>query len=586
MKTHLSKESNMAITFSTHLFPVISHAAGDAFASLCDINLEQIKCPPLPKDEQGITDLVADITRQFMQAAIEATQPPVTVAQEDTGINPPPPVTPPNAVEEPTTPGNPFEPVPVPPVQPETVVVKTDTTPETLDPEKSSVDPTPQPPTVAPTPVKNEDESSPTTPPVNVADKPINVNEYVKSEPPSNVADKPIDVKPDTTPPTKDVSTSKTVANPLNTEIIPPPPPSHPAVVPVETPSVTLPVDSSNSNTHTTCPQTKILTISCVADNQLLENITLDKDISVSQAQLRGTITNNGMISNATLWANSTLDGGKVSGTFTNLGTVQNIHFVGDKLQRGTLAGTIVSKGELADVTLAASAQIRGESRDAPAILSGKIQGDAAHPASLEHVKITANTQVTGVIFGANVTLDPQAILELPSFNHSSQVDNTGHLSATTATFSGGLSLSEPMNFTKTLTISSSQAVRLRVNIIPDAKHIGQRAQRLLVAGLGKQDKSGECTGGDNVSYKVLLRYQNQHNVDLYAEPTVWAPQLINRQEEDEKLAQQPLVFDDADLWESKKVTSMGCYYFFAGYRLAQNSTIVFDTTPLILNVK
>jgi len=283
---------------------------------------------------------------------------------------------------------------------------------------------------------------------------------------------------------------------------------------------------------------------------------------------------------------NSLLTGGKITGEFKNLGKMQDFHFVGHLLQNGTLSGNIVSKGEFKNVQLAANTTISGESSDTPAILSGVIRGDAQYPAYLENVRITAKTQISGVRFGKGTTLDPQAVIELPTFNQSHQVNSQGKIIETATKFSGGLSIGDSIDFVKTLTLSGSEPVKLRANIIPATEHLKQRTQLLLVAGVAKLDEHGECEEENNTSYYILLRSSKQpRSLDLYREPNIWIPQLVEVQEENELLTEPATVLKDDNLLENKVISGAGCYYFFIGYRLAQDNTIIFDTTPLLLKV-
>lgn len=551
MKTRRFKRIRWLLLLSLST-PLVSHAANDSFANLCEGTGAQ--CPKLPKDEQGITDLMTQITQQWLLAAVEQ-EIQAQTPTEDTGSG---------STENP---------------EPDV---------ETTDQGGSQI-PNPMP---APPPTQ------PTSPPVVIiqppaVEKPVEEPKVSGNSSPQQPSSTGTSIAP--TQPTDNKTEDKTPES--NIEVSPPattPDPVQPPVAPTPTePTQTVTEDTTETTPSTvpisevdnkdTCPPTPTLQVNCRADYQIFDNITVATGVSISQIQLRGQIVNEGMISNSTLLANSTLTGGKISGEFNNLGTVQNIHFVGKQLHGGTLAGEIVSKGELQNVHLAANAHIQGESTDTLATLSGTIQGDAQHPALLEYVKIAADAQVTGVKFGTGVMLDSKAIIDLPTFEHSWQVNKTGIMFDTTTKFSGGLSLSEPMNFVKELTIEPDQAVKLRFNITPEVGHIGQRAQVLFVVGTEKSDASGSCSAGTTVSYKVLLQLE-QRDVDLYAQPNIWIPQLVERHDENQ-LPETHVVFYD-DLWQSKQLTAATCHYFFIGYRLAQDNTIVFDTTPLRLKVK
>jgi len=572
MNTQLLKRIRWLLVLPLAM-PLVSHAANDAFSDQICAILPKAQCPKIPADEQGITNLMIEITKQWFQTAVaqEAT---TQVATTDPTSTTPTDTTPTNTTTDPTPSENPPtttypNPMPAPPVVSHPVAPKPPEKPVDVaivkQPEKpvtpAIIQPTPPTP---PIPVSKPIEPSlPTTkPPVEPAVPPVvdpNKDKLPTNPPaPGNPAS-----------PTKPTEPEKPI-------------PSETVAKPTVTP--TSPTSTEGDKKADLCPQTNTFAVNCVAYNQVFENITIENEVSVSQIQLRGQITNRGMISNSRLLTGGALEGGTISGEFQNFGTVQNTRFIGSVLQGGTLAGEIISKGELKNVRLAAGGHIQGESPDKPAILSGIIQGDAQQPALLEHVKIAAGTHITGVQFGADVILDPNAIVELPTFNHASQVNSKGEMLTTTAKFSGGLSRSEPMNFAKELTITSDQVVKLRFNITPEAAHNKQRAQLLFVIGKENLDKSGNCSAGTNVSYQVLLRSE-QRDVDLYALPNVWVPQLVERHDED-TFWETNVVFSYDDLWQSKQLSEATCHYFFIGYRLAADSRIVFDTTPLILKVK
>lgn len=560
MKTRRFKRIRWLLLLS--LYPFVSHATNDPFANLCEGT--GAFCPKVPETEQEITDLMIEITQQWLQAAVEQEIQAQTPTGDTGSGNPANPEPSGETTETPTdsnTTGSSSNPIPnpmpaPPPTQPTPL-------PIVKQPPQDQV-PAVEKPVEQP---KVSDNSSPQQPPS--TDTPVAPTQPTDNKTEDKIPESNIEVSPPATTP-----------DPVKPPVAPTP--TEPTQTVTEdtteiTPS-TVPVDNKD-----TCPLTSTLHVNCRADNQIFNNITIATGVSISQIQLRGQIVNNGMISNSTLLANSTLTGGKISGEFENFGTMQDIQFVGNRLNGGTLAGEIISRGELHNVHLAANAHIQGHSAT-PATLSGTIQGDPQQPALLEQVKIANGAHVSGVKFGAGVTLEPRAIVDLPEFNQSHQADKTGIVLDTTTKFSGGLSLGEPMNFVKALTITPDQTVKLRFNITPEVGHVGQRAQVLFVVGTEKLDASGACSAGTNVSYKVLLRLE-QREVDLYAQPNIWIPQLVEQHDED-RLSETQIVFSYDDLWQSKQLSAATCHYFFVGYRLAQDNRIVFDTTPLLLKVK
>ena len=532
------------------IFPVVSSALEEqGYETICAAPQKVMQCASLTSIQEGLGNILISAIEQHSQTA--ATIEPTSSSPAENSAKPSPATatTIPNPLTFPaqTTPVS----VADNSAQPSIITPATgiNTTPSAVQPEIGTDS------TVISTPAGNTPQSPP----------PTNTSSETTSQP---------ETTEKTTVPTAPVTTVSDAASTT---------PSQPTQPAEQTATVNEPVSTNND---VTCSQNPIITVNCTGGNQLFKNITVAMGVSISQIRLQGKITNYGLISNGVLEENSLLTGGKITGEFKNLGKMQDFHFVGHLLQNGTLSGNIVSKGEFKNVQLAANTTISGESSDTPAILSGVIRGDAQYPAYLENVRITAKTQISGVRFGKGTTLDPQAVIELPTFNQSHQVNSQGKIIETATKFSGGLSIGDSIDFVKTLTISGSEPVKLRANIIPATEHLKQRTQLLLVAGVAKLDEHGECEAGNNTSYYILLRSsKQQRSLDLYQEPNVWIPQLVDIQNENEWLAEPATVLKNDNLLENNVVSGAGCYYFFIGYRLVQDNTIVFDTTPLILKV-
>jgi hypothetical protein len=532
------------------IFPVVSSALEEqGYETICAAPQKVMQCASLTSIQEGLGNILISAIEQHSQTA--ATIEPTSSSPAENSAKPSPATatTIPNPLTFPaqTTPVSVADNSAQPSTS--TPVTGINTPPSAVQPEIGTDS------TVISTPAGNTPQSPP----------PTNTSSETTSQP---------ETTEKTTVPTAPVTTVSDAASTT---------PSQPTQPAEQTATVNEPVSTNND---VTCSQNPIITVSCTAGNQLFKDITVAKEVSISQIRLQGQIINYGFISNGVLEENSLLTGGKITGEFKNLGKMQDFHFVGHLLQSGILSGNIVSKGEFRNVQLAANTTISGESSDTPAILSGVIRGDAQYPAYLENVRITAKTQISGVRFGKGTTLDPQAMIELPTFNQSHQVNGQGKIIETATKFSGGLSIGDSIDFVKTLTLSGSEPVKLRANIIPATEHLKQRTQLLLVAGVAKLDEHGECEEENNTSYYILLRSSKQpRSLDLYREPNIWIPQLVEVQEENELLTEPATVLKDDNLLENKVISGAGCYYFFIGYRLAQDNTIIFDTTPLLLKV-
>lgn len=532
------------------IFPVVSSALEEqGYETICAAPQKVMQCASLTSIQEGLGNILISAIEQHSQTA--ATIEPTSSSPAENSAKPSP-ATIPNPLTFPaqTTPVS----VADNSAQPSIITPATGISPppSVVQPEIGTGS------TVISTPVGNTPQSPP----------PTNTSSETTSQP---------ETTEKTTVPIAPPVTVTTVSDAASTT------PSQPTQPEKQTATINEPVSTDND---VTCSQNTIITVNCTGGNQLFKNITVAMRVSISQIRLQGQIINYGFISNGVLEENSLLTGGKITGEFKNLGKMQDFHFVGHLLEGGTLSGNIVSKGEFKNVQLAANTTISGESSDTPAILSGVIRGDAQYPAYLENVKITAKTQISGVKFGKGTTLDPQAVIELPTFNQSHQVNTKGKIIETATKFSAGLSIENSIDFVKTLTLSGSEPVKLRANIIPATEHLKQRVQFLLVAGVAKLDKHGECEVGNNTSYYILFRSPKQpRSLSLYQEPKVWIPQLIDNQEENGFFTEPVTIFKNDNLLESTVVSGAGCYYFFIGYRLAQDNTIVFDTTPLTLKV-
>jgi hypothetical protein len=79
----------------------------------------------------------------------------------------------------------------------------------------------------------------------------------------------------------------------------------------------------------------------------ITDDMNIEENRSISHAVFEGNVVENeGLISNSTIGASTTLTGGKLTGTITNEGTIADIHFVGSKLEGGTLSGNIVNNSK------------------------------------------------------------------------------------------------------------------------------------------------------------------------------------------------------------------------------------------------
>ncbi len=138
------------------------------------------------------------------------------------------------------------------------------------------------------------------------------------------------------------------------------------------------------------------------ANGEIMTDVVVGTLSRLANAQLQGTIINRGEIANITLLrAESTLTGGILTGEIINQGILIDVEFAGTALTGGWLRGTIrnTKGGLIKAVRLAANAQIKGGK------LQGQILGEATAPALLEDLTILAGSEIDNVVIGENVSV-------------------------------------------------------------------------------------------------------------------------------------------------------------------------------------
>lgn len=150
------------------------------------------------------------------------------------------------------------------------------------------------------------------------------------------------------------------------------------------------------------CPTNRLsIDSSCNASGNILPcNVTIEEDVTVSQAVFECDAENKGWISNSTIKAGATVQGGILTGGISNDGMLADFDFRGSSIIGGMLSGIIVNNskvgGYFQDVSLAPDTQISGGR------LKGKIMGEADAPALIKEAKILEGSQLSSVTIGEN----------------------------------------------------------------------------------------------------------------------------------------------------------------------------------------
>ncbi|MBE9562321.1 MAG: hypothetical protein IMF12_05610, partial [Proteobacteria bacterium] len=247
----------------------------------------------------------------------------------------------------------------------------------------------------------------------------------------------------------------------------------------------------SETTSHTTtdlpiisngCSSNNSINRVCSNNWQVLTDVILGENASISGGELAGTIDNKGLISQVTIQTGTMITGGKLSGYIKNQGTITNFEFVGASLSGGILAGTVFNNsqiGEIMDVQLAAGAIIINGT------IAGNIQGDCAEPARLQNVVIAENSNLSCVIITSdstwadNVTFGNSVLV----LSDLVALDNLAVINATEipeAKFSGGISVNGG-DFSINATANSTDLLNVRGQITIAPEHIGQIVDVLVV---------------------------------------------------------------------------------------------------------
>ncbi|MDM8566988.1 choice-of-anchor D domain-containing protein [Candidatus Halobeggiatoa sp. HSG11] len=252
--------------------------------------------------------------------------------------------------------------------------------------------------------------------------------------------------------------------------------------------------DTNNSAVHSHASTTGQLiinngcssndTINRVCSNnwQVLTDVILGENASISGGELAGNIDNQGLISQVSIQSGTIVTGGKFSGYIKNAGTIADFEFVGASLIGGTLAGTVHNNstiGEIQDVQLAAYAKIINGT------IAGNIQGDCTNPARLQNVVIAANSNLSCVIIepnsivGDNVTFGNgvQVLPTLIALNNLAVINIT---EIPDAKFAGGITKNGG-SFGINVNANPSDLIDVRGRITVAPEHIDQAIDILIV---------------------------------------------------------------------------------------------------------
>jgi uncharacterized protein YjbI with pentapeptide repeats len=206
-------------------------------------------------------------------------------------------------------------------------------------------------------------------------------------------------------------------------------------------------------------------------DEVILKNVTIDANAKVSKAVLEGLIYNQGRILNATLESGSDLAGGRLAGQIVNRGTITDVTFWGQQLSGGTLAGAIKNGKQ----SVIEGVQLAPDTRLSGGYLQGSIQGDSGRTARLDSVTLQAGCLVSNVIIGENVINEGCTIADS---EFAGSVLTGGTLSGTIINSKGGLIKNVHLALGTQVTGGNLQGV-----LIGDAKAPALLENVIVVAG-------------------------------------------------------------------------------------------------------
>jgi len=187
---------------------------------------------------------------------------------------------------------------------------------------------------------------------------------------------------------------------------------------------------SFGSSSAPSCP-TDISSIdsSCNASGNTLPcKVTIEDNVTVSQAVFECDAENKGWLSNSTINAGATVQGGILTGGISNDGILADFEFRGSSLIGGMLSGIIVNNsksGYFKDVSLAPDTQISGGR------LKGNIAGDADKPGLIKGAEILEGSQLSYVTIGENTQVAEDVKIGTGvRFTHQNQIPTGTDLTA------------------------------------------------------------------------------------------------------------------------------------------------------------
>jgi hypothetical protein len=148
----------------------------------------------------------------------------------------------------------------------------------------------------------------------------------------------------------------------------------------------------------------KVFNEVCNAGGRNITHLKTLKGSNLSNAIIKGTLTNNGWVSNLTITPEGHLIGGNVTGYIANDGLMEDFEFRGKSIIGGTLGGIVTNRsqveGYIEDVDLAPDTHLIGGE------LRGKISGNEKAPALIEGAKINRNAVLSNLIIGEGTKLE------------------------------------------------------------------------------------------------------------------------------------------------------------------------------------
>ncbi|MDM8566803.1 Calx-beta domain-containing protein [Candidatus Halobeggiatoa sp. HSG11] len=363
------------------------------------------------------------------------------------------------------------------------------------------------------------------------------------------------------------------------------------------TPNPNVPVDKVNNDStnvigNNTCPRGHVINTTCNYGWNNAKDILIEEKGNIGYANIVSDIENNqGRISNSKIFEDVQVTGGILSGYISNLGILADFEFLGGSINGaneagevvGTLAGYITNDSEVEgffeNVRLAPGTRIIGGT------LSGHIIGDSEQPATLENLLIKSNAVISNVILGGNVEwedgvvfgenigfsihmnyMETHNITMLPNLIGIAAINKYGNSISTWASLQGGSRFGikgERYKKRRTFKRSKQQKVDVLANVLTDMKHIGQKADILVVAAYTP-------IGATSPTFYML---------DSNGTPLLWDGAMSSLVPFQANVTMDPVV--PVSIWNNP-LDILGDVQVYFGYRLVKTSEIIYTLEDMI----